>query len=458
MLQPINRLPPEIISRIPQYILQPTDTDARPIIPLTHVCRYWRGSIISTPENWTSISCCRTSLVTLSLERSQSVPLRLWLRTDLVRQNPGFCDLIMPYIQNTKSLQFHRLSAIGDIIQVLPRFPQSMPNLQSLELIHPNGPEWDPSIDPFESFPNTLRSLSLFNIPLYPSFLKLRTLTKLSLRYYKPYPPLGTLLDFLEENRSLESVNLAIPFKKDPAQVSQRRAMNMGRLQRLSTTLWDVTVARILTSSIPLRRGAHLEITFCHKDVVSASNDILSGISTAHFSNSSLPTSMEYQSSFRMIRLTGPNGSFTCTYARPKPGIPFVEFPVLPLANIRELRLAHSDSSTVFPSSFFPALETLIIECNTGISNLFSALFPNPSLFPSLRTLAFLGCIITEEFMRRLTEFASYRKNTTSARVHRILFIHEDGKFPSAMSIRALRSTVTIVDVRVDDKLPMDLT
>ena len=50
--QPVNRLPPEILSRIAQCSLNAA-VDARPIVPLTHVCRYWRDSITSDPANWT---------------------------------------------------------------------------------------------------------------------------------------------------------------------------------------------------------------------------------------------------------------------------------------------------------------------------------------------------------------------------------------------------------------------
>ena len=459
MLQPINRLPPEIISRIPQYILQPTDTDARPIIPLTHVCRYWRESIISAPENWTQISCYRIGVAALSLERSKAAPLRLWLIMDLVKKKARFRDLIMPYIQNTQSLGFHGLTAVEEIIQILPDFPQLMPNLQSLELTRSNhGRELDPLIDPFESFPNTLRSLSLDCIPLYPSFLKLRTLTKLSLHYSTPHPPLDTLLDFLEENRSLESVNLAIPFKEVPGQIFQRLAVKMVQLQHLLIALWDATIARILISNVSLRRGAHLEIFFCHEDAVVASNDILSLISTMHLSNLPLPTFMEYRPSVRRIRLIGPNGSFKCNYAHPQLGIPFAEFPVLLLANVRELCLSHRNSSIVFPPSSFPALETLTLKYNTDVSHLFSALFSNPLFFPSLKTLEFLDCVITEEFMEELTRFASSRKNTASTWLHRVLFVSHVGRFPSAVSIHRLRSVVATVDMRTNHQIPKDPT
>ena len=91
---------------------------------------------------------------------------------------------------------------------------------------------------------------------------------------------------------------------------------------------------------------------------------------------------MEYGSASPVVRLIGPNGSFSYEHEW-SPGIPFAEFPVLPLTNIRELRLAARDQSIVFHPSSFPALETLAVEYSTDLSRLFSAFF-SKSLISSL--------------------------------------------------------------------------
>ena len=164
-------------------------------------------------------------LMELTLERSKAAPLQLKL--DSRFSDPEtFRDLITPYIQNVETLEFEELTIIEDLTQLLPNFPQSTPNLQSLKLeLKDDRPEWEPSIDPFGSFPNTLRYLTLSNIPLYPFFLKIRTRTELSLHYYTVKPPLDALLDCLDGNPSLKSVNLGIGFEESPAHVSRRRAV-----------------------------------------------------------------------------------------------------------------------------------------------------------------------------------------------------------------------------------------
>ena len=462
MLQPANRLPPEIIPRITQHILRDSD-DTYLIIPLTHVCRYWRQAIISAPENWTLISTLRTKLTALTLERSKAAGLQLRLDPYAAGFH-NFCDLIAPYIQNVETLQFGVFDALKQLTQALPNFPKSTPNLRMLELTVMR--RLDASIDPFESFPNTLVSLSLDDIPLYPSFLKLRTLRKLSLKYRNMHcPALDTLLDFLEENLSLESVDLTIETDQQfLAHSSHRQATIANQLQHLSIDANDAMIARTLISHIPLRRGAHLEIISYGDgtdDEELGLDDVLSGISMTHLSNLSSPTFMECRSPDPAIRLVGPNGSFL--FVRHWfPGIYLGIYPaetsVLPLTNIRELRLAHSDPSNMFLPSSIPALETLTIECDTNISDLFSALLPNPSFSPSLKTLGFLHCAITEEFMEELAQFASDRKNTTSAWLHRVVIIHLDGRVPTAASIHGLEEHVPIVDVRFGRTFPTDLT
>ena len=147
-----------------------------------------------------------------------------------------FRKTITPYIQKIEVLQFEELRKVEDLILVLPNFPQSTSNLRSLILAahDDNTRGWDPSIDPLGSFPSSLRSLELDDIPLYPSFLDIRTLTELSLRYKKVKPHLDTLLELLEGNHSLERVKIKIYSKDFPTPFSQVRAAIANRIQRLS--------------------------------------------------------------------------------------------------------------------------------------------------------------------------------------------------------------------------------
>ncbi|KAF9784626.1 hypothetical protein BJ322DRAFT_1109338 [Thelephora terrestris] len=80
LLQPVNQLPPEILSRIAQCFLDNSfASNTVPIVKLTHVCRYWRESIASDPQNWTQISNLRKGLTALALKRAKAAPLQVTL-------------------------------------------------------------------------------------------------------------------------------------------------------------------------------------------------------------------------------------------------------------------------------------------------------------------------------------------------------------------------------------------
>ena len=377
-----------------------------------------------------------------------------------------FPKLINLYIQNIETFRFSGIEELEEITQTLPDFPQSLPNLRSLTLyMREYVNRKSHSVDPFESLAPGLRRLNLTRVPLYPSFLRLRALTELNLFGHQLDLPLDTLLDFLEENRSLESATLDIGFTKPALRISRRRDAIVNQLLHLSISAATApTDAKALISKIALQRGAHLEIV-CSSYGRNPLKDFLSGIPTTHLLNLPSPTFMKYESFNRSIQLFGPNGTFSC---KGSPGYRhdlFLELPLLPLTSIRELRLVHSQrrqSSVPFHSgfnpSFFPALETFATSYDIWVSSTLSSLLSNPSYPVSLKTFAFLNCTLSGDFMEELKRFASDRKNTTSARLRHVVIVDSQGNLPSVTSIEALGEHVQIVDVRVGKELPTDLT
>ena len=461
LLRPINKLPPEILS----YIACEGAKDTEEMISLTHVCRYWRESIISTPTNWTSISSKSRSTAALSLQRAKAAPLELNIGDYYIAEGHWLPDLLIPYIQNIETLNVGQLKA-NELKGILPNFPQSVPNLQSLSLTTYSRSDWALLPDPFESFPPTLKHLTLTSIPLYPSLLELRGLTELNIDDSRCYLSLDTLLDFLEGNRSLTRATLRVQFAEPPLRTSQRWTPIKTQLQYLEITCYDAMDGQALVSGIALPKGAELELRCEHSSNVRVRvNDVLSGISTTHLSNLLSPTFMEYRAYPRSIRLSGPNGIVSFN-SESGSGPPLVELPRLPLASIRQFHLDTWRWELIGPPTgltvlqrllSFPALETFTVGCDTDLSHL-STLLSNPSASPSLKTLGFLDCVLTEEFMQQLTQFASGRKKTTSARLHRVVIAQLEGRFPSITSIRALEEHVPVVDVRIATELPTDLT
>ena len=382
-----------------------------------------------------------------------------------VRELHGFSDLIDFYIRDAETLRFTGFDETTELTGTFPNFTKSMPNLRSLTFDGSGDSHFRKDrTDPFKSSIPTLTYLKLVNIPIYPSFLRLRGLTELVLHHSCQFSlRLDTLLGLLEENRSLKSVHLGISLTGVSSFDPPRRAAIVNQLQHLSITHKYTDHSRALLHKIPLQRGAHLEIVINTNDW-NESKEVLLGIPVAQFPILLSPISMEYQSHKRSIQLLGPNGRFSFRSSYNNHGSPFVEFPSLPLTDVREFLLKHRGSGrsqeiypVVFKPSVFPALEIFAIDCDIQVSHLLSTLLSNPLLSPSLKTLAFLNCDLSGDSMEALTRFASDRTKTTSAWLRRVVIVDSGGNFPSVDSINALRKHVPVVNVSVGEELPTDL-
>lgn len=455
----VNRLPPEIISYIARLCFRDDDADARPIVPLTHVCRYWRDSIVSTPSDWTLIFNGRRHLAALSLERAKAAPLTIRLNMNKLKGDPGFLDLLLPYLKNATSLSVTSFFTTQELTRALPNFLNAMPNLRSLALRKSGQTDWSQLDDPFDFAAHTLKALALHGIPLFPSILGLKTLTELALVDYDFRLHLDSLLDFLEGSHSLESVTLEICFSEPLLRCSRRGAPVENRLQQLVIFCAYVVDGRALLSSIALRRGASLEIHYYDED--EGLTDILSGVSFAHLPSISSPTFMEYQSSPRIVRLLGPGGSFSFDGHFSSENI-FREFAVLGLQDVQEFRFQYRRSwvHTELDLSPLPSLRKLIVEGDSASVLPLSIKFPDITSPSSLGTLTFLDCPITEGFMAELAQFASDRKNIGSASLNRVVIVkwlNTYGHLPlTATSIERLREHVPVVEYMEGKDLPED--
>ena len=165
MLLPVNWLPPEIISYIAQCVPWDRESDAKSIVLSTHVCRYWRDSIISTPDNWSLISNRWEGLTVLSLRRAKAAPLTINL--DMYKleptRHPRFHELLLSHIHSTIFLSANTPST-NKLVRIFPDFPKSMPNLQSLSLGSDGRADWTQP-DPFDFSAHSLKNLTSRGIP-----------------------------------------------------------------------------------------------------------------------------------------------------------------------------------------------------------------------------------------------------------------------------------------------------
>ena len=370
-------------------------------------------------------------------------------------------------LQHLRSLDIYSIPTAEELTNVFSNPLQSMPTLQSLELSRSVcEADLDRSIDPFVSFAiPALERLSLENIPLYPSLLGLSTLTEFTITDTQFDFHLDTLLNFLEGNPRLERVTLEVFFTDYILLGLQRKTVMRNRLRYLSICGANKMEVQALISNIPLQKGANLDLDLDDEDVTL--NDFLPGISAGHLSSPPSPTLLELNHGpfARQITLNGPGGKLTF-FAASWLELSFADLSVLPLANVREVRLCYWKEirpKTFKPPAFypvyFPALETLTVDCSSDVLGVLSILLSNSPPPPFLKTIGFLNCDLPEEVMEELTTFASERRNTpTSTWLHRVQIVHSDGVFPSAASIRRLREHVKVVETRIEDKFSTDLT
>jgi len=74
----INRFPQEVLALIPTHFDPKTPRDT---LNASHVCRYWRSALVSSPALWTitNTACMTPPLTLLYLNRSSALPLDVTL-------------------------------------------------------------------------------------------------------------------------------------------------------------------------------------------------------------------------------------------------------------------------------------------------------------------------------------------------------------------------------------------
>ena len=232
-MQPVNRLHPEIITLCATFV---SDDDPRPIIPLTHVCRYWRRTITSSPGNWASLSSSWRALVPFCLERAGTVPLAMGITVDcqsskFKRDRKLFLGFI-PHFSRTFRLSLAWDTSIDDISDDLPGFlDTSMPSLTFPDLRQKRGSFRSSAVLEPPLFQNLskLKSLCLARVAPYPTIFKVSTLVELKLRGYEAFC-FERLLELLRSNQNLESVTLDLEFSEDTVPAFPEGAISLPKL------------------------------------------------------------------------------------------------------------------------------------------------------------------------------------------------------------------------------------
>ena len=126
LFAPINRVPPEILSLLPDYCCEiATGLD---LIALTHICRSWRDTFTSHSSLWTRLNFKDIEKICTYIQCSRSSPLEFYLEGDTIIHD--VFSLVIPHIPQLKSLTVNAYT----LPSVLEHFHCHVPLLEKLDI------------------------------------------------------------------------------------------------------------------------------------------------------------------------------------------------------------------------------------------------------------------------------------------------------------------------------------
>lgn len=305
---PINRIPPEVLSLIPDHLCSCHMDEG--IIALTHVCQGWRELFISRSSLWTSLDCTNVGKTRVYIERSKTSPVGIHLEKSY--SNAYRSDALLLAAAHINRLRSLTVCGSSGILPDLEKhFSCPAPLLRKLKINF----DFDRSRAP--SFPMTLfngdlsglRDLSLVGLTTNLPWRNLANLTCFKLSHFPATvdPPFVTrLLDFLESAPLLSEIYLlqSIPISSN---APPERLISLPHLTNL-TTISQLTQSALLNHlSIP--KGALLVVEFGFSGTNSPIPDNLPK-TLNNLNNLSHITeiNMSLDTTEKAVRLRGPSG------------------------------------------------------------------------------------------------------------------------------------------------------
>ena len=249
---PINRIPPEVLSHIPDYYGEDNEDDAdEGLIALTHVCRGWRDTFTSRSSLWTQLQFKSVDKTLTYLQRSQTSPL------DVSFGYEGFnyeaFSLMIPHIPRLKSL-----TIFAEVFpSVIEHFRCHTPLLEMLDIrVSPHPLKGSNTFDNtlFNGDLSSLRKLHLRGVITELPWKNLANLQVVKLDSDRQYRT-TQMLDFLERAPLLHTVFLHYPMPKSSDAPRER----MVPLRHLKTfTIGQQPPHSILLRHLHIPTGASL--------------------------------------------------------------------------------------------------------------------------------------------------------------------------------------------------------
>ncbi|KAJ6513393.1 hypothetical protein C8R45DRAFT_345807 [Mycena sanguinolenta] len=265
-MQPINRLPPELLAyifsetqlRLPSFLpLPPTGLhdyekyDWREWQRLSEVCRHWRGIIASSAILWSTV--CSSADPSASIRRSHGSELTVYLGLRQFGFPSSLMNTLAPYTSRLR--EFHMRAKGSEDILKHQLFSSPAPRLKSLLIECEDQEEWSGVLPPiFCGRMPKLRQLALGCFTSWPKSY-FHNLTSLCLYHQRvnTLPTTAEFLDFLEFSPRMEELALVRggpirPLGTDVAPLADR-LIPLKRLQKLDLGDWPSAsiIARFLS-------------------------------------------------------------------------------------------------------------------------------------------------------------------------------------------------------------------
>lgn len=382
---PINRLPPEVLSRI----LEHRDS-GQDLVAATHVCQYWRSTLTSSPSLWTCFkfeSSRDVDRTVAYLERSKSAIIDIKITLDPL-QDPEVLRKFVPHISRTRSFTIRGSRGIRVASSLLLCNPA--PSLQHLEMHAREGPVYDLGNFLGQQAPS-LRSVTFDGIfPVIESPFPLPNLTEFDLRLLGDADPvrISLLFRLCSNCPRLRKINISCPMFQD---VSPEQVTLLESVVELDYTCH--TVVRVLPClKLPrlkrLRVSSPLQQGLVYKLVDLLPHGGLSLLSGA--------TAMLYFSdqSSHTIKLSGRGVNVSLTGFGAAPLHWFSDETRIPFGQIEDLKLEGSYVPTNFPINLFKNVKKFWVSpwSERYVGGFLQLLYPHPETgipCPSLREIEY---------------------------------------------------------------------
>ncbi|KAH9947613.1 hypothetical protein B0H21DRAFT_738079 [Amylocystis lapponica] len=269
-LKPVNRVPPEVFSiilslvspclpnppvryksrRAPFYWPSSLTQSRQDIVRSTHVCHYWRKTVLAIPILWVSMDSGdvrqSATLIPAFVERSR--PAHLQLFVDITKVGK---DLQSVFDEEPSRIGELHLFGYGNMYT--SEQPRNLietcrlPQLEYLTLMSKMGISNSPPVPTRMLFNNELprlRTLTLLNLPWFPSN-RFDNLTHLCITKQREYPDLeiADLFSLLRPCHRLEELVLSgFAHKNETRRELYWRPLKFHRLRRLAVGYMSATL------------------------------------------------------------------------------------------------------------------------------------------------------------------------------------------------------------------------